>query len=222
MTKLKPHPYCLIFPPMTTEEFNGLRQDISLHGQHEPIITFDGKILDGRSRYNAVMSLGKKPYFKPFDGTAREALRYAVSKNLYRRHLSQSQKAAVAAEIERWLVAMGMSEKSASRAAKRVSGAAPRSIAAFKRIEAASPKLAAKIADGRETIGSVERRWEAPSPLQIVTRELRDARAAARRALAVADKGELPEELAHGIMELCNLTQRLIAKAEAESELAAV
>ena len=47
------HPYCKIFPAMSQEEMKELADDIGKRGLLEPIIKYEGTILDGRSRWPA-------------------------------------------------------------------------------------------------------------------------------------------------------------------------
>lgn len=86
------HPYCLAIPEMTEQEYQDLKGDISGSGLLEPIVLFDGMILDGRHRYRACVELGIEPWFKEFDGPD-SLLDYVVSINLRRRHLTDGQKA---------------------------------------------------------------------------------------------------------------------------------
>lgn len=84
---------------MQGEEFEALKADIFQHGQRKPIIlTDDGQILDGRNRYRACQALGYDPFFERWQGD--DPVAYVLSLNLHRRHLTTSQRAAVAAEIE--------------------------------------------------------------------------------------------------------------------------
>jgi len=87
---LECHPYCLAIPEMTEQEFAELKEDISGSGLLEPIVLFEGMILDGRHRFRACMELEIEPWFKPFDGpdSARD---YVISKNLRRRNLTEEQ-----------------------------------------------------------------------------------------------------------------------------------
>ena len=51
--KLEPHPSSAMFPPISDEDFDKLAADIKLNGLHQPIVRYQGKILDGNNRYRA-------------------------------------------------------------------------------------------------------------------------------------------------------------------------
>lgn len=93
------HAYSALFPPLDAEAFKGLAQDIQAHGLNEPILLYRGRVLDGRSRYQACLTAGIKPHFVEFHGTEEEALCRVISANLHRRHLTKSQAAALAVEV---------------------------------------------------------------------------------------------------------------------------
>lgn len=46
MTDLEPHPLAQLFPPISDDKLAELGRDIALHGQLEPIVLYQGKILD--------------------------------------------------------------------------------------------------------------------------------------------------------------------------------
>ena len=94
------HEFCEMFPDAAQEEFNGLVEDIKLNGLLEPIMLFEGKILDGRTRYKACVAADVPPTFMPFTGDRDEAYCYVVSKNLHRRHLTNVQRAFLVAKIK--------------------------------------------------------------------------------------------------------------------------
>jgi N6-adenosine-specific RNA methylase IME4 len=122
------HPFADVFPLIAGDEFDELVEDIRQNGVRDPIMLLDGKILDGRNRYRALIELHKTgelrgPGWGVYDGepvgdddlnpkvarTFRQfsalesgsALEFVVSKNLQRRHLSPSQRGIVAAELAR-------------------------------------------------------------------------------------------------------------------------
>ena len=63
------HPACLMLPRMSNEEFSALRASIkSGFDTQFPVVLFDGKILDGRHRYEAALAEGVEPVFIPTIG----------------------------------------------------------------------------------------------------------------------------------------------------------
>jgi hypothetical protein len=78
---------------MSELEFEALKRDLDENGQRDPIILFEGKILDGRNRYRACRELGIEPLTDAFKGSLEDARQLSTTANLMRRHLSKSQKA---------------------------------------------------------------------------------------------------------------------------------
>jgi len=97
------HPLADIFPLIEGGEFEALVADIEAHGPTDKIVTYEGKILDGRNRYRALVRLGRtddeilRQQTEPFVGT--NPLAFVISKNLKRRHLNESQRGMVHARI---------------------------------------------------------------------------------------------------------------------------
>jgi len=60
------HEIAGIFPLMEKEELEALTKDIAENGLQEPIILYEGKILDGRNRYLACLQAGVEPWFKQY------------------------------------------------------------------------------------------------------------------------------------------------------------
>lgn len=94
---LKPHPATDVLPRMTESEYADLKRDIKANGQQQPILVWEGKILDGRERYRACKALGIQPKTRVLANLAGSAEQMVVSLNVHRRHLTESQKAMVAA-----------------------------------------------------------------------------------------------------------------------------
>lgn len=91
------HPHAELFPLMDGEAFAALTDDIREHGVREPIVLLDGLVLDGRNRYFAARECGA--VIPTVEFTGADPLAFVISLNLKRRHLSETQRASVAAKI---------------------------------------------------------------------------------------------------------------------------
>lgn len=91
------HKYANLFPMMQIEEYQKLIADVKENGLVEKIILHEGKILDGRNRFMACGEAGIQPEFETYAG--KEPLKFVISKNMHRRHLSASQKAIIAVDL---------------------------------------------------------------------------------------------------------------------------
>ena len=95
---MRHHQFADLFPMMPEADLDAMASDIKANGLRDPIVILGGYILDGRNRYKACEKAGVEPKFEhfPLDG---DALAFVLSKNLKRRHLTDSQRAMVAAEL---------------------------------------------------------------------------------------------------------------------------
>lgn len=93
----KLHPAAGFFPLLEGDEFKALCADMKQYGQREPIVLFDGMILDGRNRGRACVKLKIKPKTKTYKG--KDPIALVVSLNMARRHLTESQRAMAATKI---------------------------------------------------------------------------------------------------------------------------
>lgn len=97
MENIEFHALAEIFPLIHGREFVELKADIKANGVHEPIVMYEGQILDGRNRFRACQETGVTPEFVEYEGV--DPVSYVISLNLYRRHLNESQRGMVAAKL---------------------------------------------------------------------------------------------------------------------------
>lgn len=93
------HPAAELFPMMSNTDLGPLVEDIDKHGLREPILVHQGLVLDGRNRLRACEIAGVEPRFIEWDGVG-SPLAIVLSRNLHRRHLSEGQRAIVAARAK--------------------------------------------------------------------------------------------------------------------------
>jgi ParB-like chromosome segregation protein Spo0J len=92
------HEVANLFPPIEGAAFDELKADIAKNEMLVPLLLYQGKILDGRSRFKACKELGVKPTTVVWDGDC-SALECVVSLNMHRRHLSDNQRTVIAARF---------------------------------------------------------------------------------------------------------------------------
>ncbi len=86
------HRFADFIPVADDKDQYALRQSITDIGLLEPIVLFEGAILDGRHRYKACCVVGIEPRFTEFEGNEEQALQFVLAKNIARRQLSTVQK----------------------------------------------------------------------------------------------------------------------------------
>ena len=101
MTTYAQHALSAAFPSMSADDQQALTNDIETNGQREPIVMFEGAVLDGWHRYQACLSLGLAPVETALPADT-DPVAYVKSRNLHRRHLSASQRAAAVVACSDW------------------------------------------------------------------------------------------------------------------------
>jgi hypothetical protein len=99
-SRLPIHPYAEIFPPMQFPAFDALCGDIARHGLQEDIVLYEGQVLEGRNRYVACLARGDLPRFREYAGECGSPVAFVVARNIHRRHLTDSQRALLAARLK--------------------------------------------------------------------------------------------------------------------------
>lgn len=204
------HPYADIFPWIEGPAFQELKADIARNGVLEPIVFFDGAILDGRNRYIAARELGIEYPRVEYEGD--DPLGFVISHNLKRRHLTESQRAMVAAKLakmphggdRRSDQAENLPLVSQSDAAAQLN-VSDRSIRTAKQVhELGIPELVAAVETGKVSVSGAstiakqdhdtQRRLVAEDKLKRAASDLRKAEAAAKEAEKLPKAEPLTDE----------------------------
>ncbi len=192
------HPLANLFPVMTEEEIESLASDIKKNGLEDPIVLFEDKVLDGRNRLLA-MELANLPlrqecfvHFRnvkdpkcSWGDCADSPLAWIVSKNLHRRHLTTSQRAAVAVEMEplfadeakkrqgaRTDIKANLPESSTGQARDKAAAAmqvSPRSVQDAKKLKKEDPKAFEQVKAGKKTINAARAKSQRPPAVNELT-----------------------------------------------------
>ena len=209
------HPLADAFPLLEGREFMDLSDDIAANGLLNPVVIFEGKILDGRNRYRACLAAGVEPFRREIEGNFAAARRFVISENLRRRHMSEGERATAAAKLANMVVGgketnsanlqncspisqsaaaemLGVSTRSVASAAKVLKEGAPELVAAMER-GAASVSAAAEIAtldkDAQREIVA-----EGPDAVREVARTIRTGGVANRTSFTGNNQWFTPDE----------------------------
>jgi hypothetical protein len=84
---------------MEGQELANLAKDIADHGLLERISLYGGAILDGRNRLRACRMAGVEPLYQEIYLNEKSPTLFAVSRNLHRRQLNETQRSTIAADM---------------------------------------------------------------------------------------------------------------------------
>lgn len=99
---MKTHELADKFPLIADLDLSKLATSIKTDGQQEPIVLLDGKILDGRNRFEACKLAKVKPVTRNFgdrETDGEDPIAFVIAHNLERRHLTDDQRVAIAVEF---------------------------------------------------------------------------------------------------------------------------
>jgi hypothetical protein len=170
------HDLAKIFPPLSEGERQKLKDDISAQGLLESITLYKGKVLDGANRQDICVELGVTPTYIQYVGSTPAS--FVIGKNLHRRHLTISQRAAIGAELlpyfereakrrktgrppkvsaNRHTLSEVPSRRAATDAAKAV-GASTRSVSRAKRVKDNDPETFEQVKNGDVSVDTAEQK----------------------------------------------------------------
>jgi hypothetical protein len=152
------HPLSLSFPLLEGDEFEQYVDDVRRKGPTDKIYLFEEKILDGRNLCRAMAHIHRR--FSPdthprlfIDYKGDDPLGFLVSRNVMRRHMNPSQRAAFAAEMCLRSPAHKHRPGVRSVDAARTMEVAVSQVKEAKRIARTEPKAFAEIKAGVRLIG---------------------------------------------------------------------
>lgn len=212
MDELLSHPAADLFPLMEGDQLRELIEDIRKHGQRDPIVLYQGKILDGRNRLRACRELGIEPKLREWENGV-DPFAWCISENLHRRHLTPAQCAAVAVELkahyeaeakERQRASGGNREtksvspnldeplqRQAAAQAAKATGASRSNVYVLQRVKDHSPETFEAAKRGELSVAEAARKaTETSPPSPFATRPRRNKQNKTKTVASAADKPE--------------------------------
>lgn len=151
---MRAHPAAELFPMLPEAALAELSRDIEANGLRDPICIWNGMIVDGRNRMAAVVKTMRAPSYREMEfQDDAECIRFIISTNIHRRHLTESQRAMIASELAK-LGRGKPSDDNAQTCALSQAEAAEqmqvsrRSVQAARQVQESAPDLAAKVKSG--------------------------------------------------------------------------
>ena len=95
------HELSKAFPPMSDEEYQDLKDSIENIGVQQPIVIYEGKIIDGWHRYNAANDVGMPCPEVELENDI-DPRDFVIANNKARRHLTKSQIALSYTKVYQW------------------------------------------------------------------------------------------------------------------------
>lgn len=207
---LEAHPLADLFPAMATDDLEALVNDIAERGLMQPIVLYEGKILDGRNRYWACRWIPRAAAFAEYTGN--DPVGYVVAVNVHRRHLTASQKAVLARAVEEEYAKAAkvrqveggrvsqdretLSDPDPIHAAKKaaeVVGVSHSYISDAKKVAAADPELLEEVRTGEKTLPAAVKQIKDRDVANLPVRAVR--RAKPKRGPLVLDASKAGPQL---------------------------
>ena len=219
------HPIANIWPLMKGKEFDALKEDINKTGKLlHPIVLFENKILDGRNRYNVCKEVTVKPDFVELSA-GTNPIAYVISANEQRRHMSQSQRALVAAKLAS--LKLGDNQHSGGEGlsiekASQLLNVSPASVSRCKNVLSAGvPELVQMVEQDQLAASVAEELAKQTKDKQ--TELVKQSASAVRKFVkAEKEKGETPPAKSDGVDALANRLMAALKKLKKETAEAAV
>lgn len=167
MKKLAFHPLSFLYPELSDNEKAELRASIEKVGLLEPITLYEGKILDGRHRYEQCVAIGgnRLRQIKMVQYKGTDPLGFIDAKNAKRRHLTSAQKAVIAAKEAEWRTAHAKKtgngdsriQTNQAHSAERHNVSVDSVQVAAKVLKTAEPEVSEKVSKGEMSLRAAEK-----------------------------------------------------------------
>lgn len=163
---LEPHELALLFPPYSETQMAELIADLKANGMSQPIVLLEGKVLDGWNRTCAAKAIGWSTIRTTNFDHHMSAQQFVISMNLIRRHLTDGQRAMIAAKLANMGRGgdrskpqfCGLNQSTSVREAADQMKVAQRSVELAKQIAKADPAAAKEVAEGKATLAEASRK----------------------------------------------------------------
>ena len=149
-----------------TQEFDWLIGSIKQYGLFEPILMWQGWIVDGRHRHMACLKADVKPTYEylPDDMPFNVVRDRVVAANLMRRHLTTGQRAMTAAALANMTVGRNwesnrtnLSDNKSNGDAAKSLNVSPSTVKTAKAIKRDAPDLADEVSKGNMTLNAADK-----------------------------------------------------------------
>jgi hypothetical protein len=183
-----------LFPMMSETEYDGLKEDIRVNGQRDPVTMWCDEVIDGRNRLRACGELGIEPAFTELSPDI-DPVDWVLSHNLHRRHLTTAQRAMVASNLATLLAgrpgklnsSIELFMSSQAKAAEQLNVSVS-SVKRARRVRKnASKKVIAAVEAGTMSLSAAEKAAER-AKVKAEKERKKAADKAAREAKRIADK----------------------------------
>jgi len=168
------------FPDMPEKKFAELVDSIKQHGQHDPVVIFEGMVLDGWHRFTACQQLGIDCAAEEYTGA--DPQEFVLARNLPLREWDAGQRAVITATVRGWRKS-GINNENQEKA----KGDTPSPLAATNK------QMAEEAGVSTRTIQRAKKAIEAGLGADVKSGKL-SVGAAAKKTVAEGEKGPEPEE----------------------------
>lgn len=167
---IKVHPAADLFPMMSDAELDELAKDIKANSLHNEPVFYDGQLLDGRNRFEAMERAGLDPLefaekytYSLHPDLVPDPYTYVISANIHRRHLTAAQRLELLDKV------IAATPEKSDRVIAKETGTARGTVAKRRATSTGSNEPVGKRvgADGKERKVPTPRPAASPKPIEV-------------------------------------------------------